>query len=376
MTPAPAPATRSAPSMRQVTDLKWKHDWASARAHHEQWWRGEGLVLWVTAPADVPHEDLPDPGPAPTLDDRWYGAKWRTDRAAYDLSRTYFGGDSFPMLGTWSGAGDLAAYLGCPVELAPSTIWYEPVIADPPEDHPPLRFSADGEVFRKTLAMIDEAVARSGGRYLVSQPDIIENVDILASLRGTQTLLMDMIERPEWVERKLDEINAAFFEAFDAFYERLADGFGGNTFVFNVWGPGKTAKVQCDACSMFGPDMFRRFVAPRLEAQCRWLDFSMYHLDGEECLVNLDALLEVPSLQAVEWTPKFAYAHEGGGHPKWYDLYRRIRAGGKSVQAICVKPDEVIPLLDAVGPRGLFIDTRAATEDEARGLEETVAAYR
>ena len=44
-----------------------------------------------------------------------------------------------------------------------------------------------------------------------------------------------------------------------------------------------------------------------------------------------------------------------GGHPQWYDLYRRIKAGGKSVQAVGVKPEEVVPLLDAVGPEGMYI---------------------
>ena len=354
----------------------WKPEWATVRQHHIDWWSQRGLVLWCTAPADTPHEDLPDPGPPPSLDERWYGPAWRVRKQEHSLSRTCFAGDSFPILATWSGAGDLAAYLGCPVHLAESTIWYEPIIPDPDAFTGPLRIDPDNPVLRKTLALVDHAVERSQGRYLVSQPDIIENIDILASLRGTQDLLMDLIERPQWVIDRLAEINAAFFEAFDLFYHRIKDGDGGNTFVFNVWGPGRTAKVQCDACAMFGPDMFRRFVAPMLDAQCRWLDYAMYHLDGEEALPNLDALLDVEPIRAIEWTPKFAYSDQGGGHPMWYDLYRRILAAGKSVQAITVKYDEVIPLLDAVGGHGMFITTTAPTEDAARRLEEQVAPYR
>lgn len=354
----------------------WKPDWPTARQHHIDWWNHDGLVLWLTAPANRPHEDVPDPGPAPSLEARWYGPAWRVARQEYDLSRTYFGGDSFPMVGAWTGAGDLAAYLGCPVHLADNTIWYEPIIADPDQFRGPLQLHHDNPVLVRTLALVDHALSRSRGRFFVSQPDIIENIDILASLRGTQDLLIDMIERPDWVLARLREINAAFFEAFDLFYHRIKDVDGGNTFVFNLWGPGRTAKVQCDACSMFGPDMFQQFVAPLLDEQCRWLDYAMYHLDGEECFPNLDALLTIESIRAIEWTPKFAYSTEGGGHPKWYDLYRRILAAGKSVQAICVKVDEVIPLLDAVGGRGMFIWVEAPDEATARRLEERVQAYR
>jgi hypothetical protein len=65
-----------------------------------------------------------------------------------------------------------------------------------------------------------------------------------------------------------------------------------------------------------------------------------------------------------------------GGDPMWYDLYRRILNSGKSVQAIGVKPDEVIPLINAVGTNGLYIMVNADNEDEARALEEAVKPYR
>ena len=40
---------------------------------------------------------------------------------------------------------------------------------------------------------------------------------------------------------------------------------GGVVFgAFRIWGPGKTAKVQCDASAMFSPAMFEQFVVPAL----------------------------------------------------------------------------------------------------------------
>jgi hypothetical protein len=94
----------------------------------------------------------------------------------------------------------------------------------------------------------------------------------------------------------------------------------------------------------------------------------MFHLDGEQALVHLDNLLELEHLDAIEWTP---IAHDGGD-PKWYDLYRRIKAGGKSVQAIDVSPDQVMPLLDAVGPEGMFLTVWCESESQGHDLISSV----
>ena len=60
----------------------------------------------------------------------------------------------------------------------------------------------------------------------------------------------------------------------------------------------------------------------------------------------------------------------------WYDLYRRILRAGKSVQAVEVKPEEVVPLLEAVGPEGMFVQVVAPSEAEARALLDEVQPYR
>ncbi|MBN2452067.1 MAG: hypothetical protein JXR77_16895 [Lentisphaeria bacterium] len=360
----------------RLTDLVWKEDWASAREHHIQWWRGEGLVLWVTAPREVPAMDLPRPPPPATLEERWFSPQWRLRHEEWQMSRCYYGGDAFPILRCISAAGDLGAYVGCTLDLSAQTVWCEPCIPDPAEEYGPIRLDRGAAAFVQHLAMVQLAARESRGRWLVMPPDLVENVDILSAMRGPQTFLFDLVDRPEWVEEKVMEINQAFFEAFDTFREVVRDGFGGNAFCFNVWGPGRTAKVQCDACAMFGPAMFRRFVSPALTQQCAWLDFALYHLDGEDCLVNLDELLAIEPLQAIEWTPRRLSVGDSGGHPRHWDLYRRILAAGKSVQAIGVRYDEVLPLLDACGGRGMYITTSAPTEEKARDLAERTRAYR
>jgi hypothetical protein len=252
-------------------------------------------------------------------------------------------------------------------------VWYWPCIENP-EACPPLRFDPENLRFRQQMAIIEEELRVSAGRFLVGMPDLIENIDILASLRGAEELMRDLIDRPGFVKERVEEINTVYFAAFDYIYQRIRDTWGGNVFcAFRIWGPGKTAKLQCDASAMFSRQVFDAIVRPSLVEQCRWLDYSLYHLDGTQAMHHLDSLLEIEELDAIEWTPQAG--RPGGGDPIWYDLYRRILKGGKSVQAVGVNPDEVIPLLDAVGPAGMFIMTAAKSEAEARELEEKVEKY-
>ncbi|MDF1515228.1 MAG: cobalamin-binding protein, partial [Anaerolineae bacterium] len=181
--------------------------------------------------------------------------------------------------------------------------------------------------------------------------------------------------RPDWVIQKVWETNQVFFEAYDRIYDIIKLEDGSSVFgAFHLWGPGKVAKVQCDTSAMFSPAMFETFVVPALTAQCTWLDYSMFHLDGHQCIKHLELLLAIDSLDAIEWTPDPQVP--SGGHPRWYPMYRRILEAGKSVQAIGVKPEEVIPLLDALGGKGMYIMTRFEDREQAEKMQKLVEPYR
>ena len=320
--------------------MKWKSDWPRAKVNHIRWWKGEGMALWLTAPRAVPLGPTPEPARPGDPRERWTDPTYRVDRDEWELARANHYAEAFPHLSTQIGPGSLGTFLGAEPRFAETTVWYDPCIDDP-NTYGPIRFRAEGNKWLDVhQALIDEALRRCDGRYVVGMPDLIENMDTLAAMRDTERLMTDLIERPEWVEEKLREINQAFFDSFDLIGDRVRDAGGGNAFVFNIWGPGKTAKVQCDLACMLSPAMFRRFVVPPLAAQCEWLDYSLFHLDGEDAIPHLDALLEIDALSAVEWTPRMVStgdAQEAGGSPKWYDLYRRIKSARKSVQAIAVQ---------------------------------------
>ncbi len=365
-------------------------EWERIRARYRAWWRREGLVLHVLAPRETAADHTNPQAPFyylmggldttlsfeddEALRDAWLNPQRRARQAEWFLAGMYFGGEAFPFFDSNMGPGNLATFLGSEPSFAVDTVWYHPCITDP-DNHPPLQLDLDNPWFLRQRAILEAGMEVSGGRYPVSMPDLVENLDILASLRDPQRLMVDMIERPEFVKARLAEINRAYFEVFDRFYEIIAPPWGGNVFsAFCIWGPGKTAKVQCDAGVMISPQMFAEFVVPALTEQCEWLDYSLFHLDGTQAIRHLDQLLAIEALDAIEWTPQVSAPQ--GGDPAWFGLYRRILAAGKSVQAINVRPGEVIPLLEAIGDRGVFVMVNAESEAEARALVEAVEAHR
>jgi hypothetical protein len=357
-----------------MESLLWKDNWERTRRRFTAWWRREGPLLCVTAPRSAPVEDIPEPPRPSDPVLRWTDPGYRLRSAESLMARTYHGAEAFPCFDPEIGPGNLATFIGSEPSYAQDTVWFNPCIDDP-DALPPLRFDPANVHYARQMAIIEKALAESRGRYLVGLPDLIENVDTLGSLRGMENLLADMLDRPAFVEERVAQINRIWFDVYDRILGRVADAWGGSTWAcFRIWGAGRTAKVQCDFSAAFSPAMFRRFVVPALAEQCEWLDNALYHLDGVQCIAHLDELLAIDALDAIQWTA--GAGRPGSGNACWHDLYRRIRAGGKGVMATGVAPDEVIPLLDAVGPKGLFIVTEAATEEQARALERKVDAYR
>ena len=362
-----------------MTDLLWKTNWAGTQERLRQWWQGRGLAVCLTAVRPQPHMAVAKPARPDTLEAMWLDPNYRCARAEYEMAHTEYLAESYPHLDALIGPGTLGSILGADTRLADETVWYFPSIVDP-ETAGAIRFRPENNRWlERHLALIDEGLRRCQGRYLVGMPDLIENLDTLSALRGDMRLLYDLIERPGWVIDRLSEINTAFFEVFDVFYQRIKAPDGSHVFTaFNLWGPGRTAKVQCDLSANLSPRMFRQFVMPPLTAQCAWLDHSMYHLDGTNAMQHLPLLLEIEPLTAIEWTPQAG--RPGGGSAAWYDLYRRIKAAGKSVQVVGVEDGELVPLLDAIGPQGVYVimsddPDRPRTLGQAERLLKAIEPY-
>ena len=178
-----------------------------------------------------------------------------------------------------------------------------------------------------TLRLAQEQLRLGAGKFLTSFPDLIEGLDTLAAMRGTEALLYDLLERPDWVHDSLGRITESYFECYDALYSLIHDERGGSHFW--CWAPGRLARLQRDFSAMISPAMFQEFMVPVLAAMTERLDFSIYHWDGPGAIPHLPHLLGLSRLDMIQWTPG------AGALPvwdrRWWPLYHRIIEAGKRV---------------------------------------------
>jgi 5-methyltetrahydrofolate--homocysteine methyltransferase len=175
------------------------------------------------------------------------------------------------------------------------------------------------------------------------------NLDILASFRETQTLLFDLKDHPEQVERLAEQITGLWLRYYDELDALIRPACRGTTAWAPIWSTGKTYMLQCDFAYMISPAMFEQFVLPDLVACCDHLDHAFYHLDGKGQIPHLDLLLSVPRLRGIQWIP-------GRGNPpaeQWLPMLKRIRDGGKLCQ-VYVTPEGAERIVRTIGGRGFL----------------------
>ena len=312
-----------------ASPLLYRPDWAEARKRMTAWWNGGDIgrpAMQIAVPRAEPIEYIPEiPAPEGML--TGYTTKsleYRVNAALRVCLQTEYFGEVVPSASPGDLAPNcLALYLGCRGVEMPGTVWCEPFI-DIAGDMP---FNYDPENFywKFTLSAVRKTLAGGRGKSLQQYPDLIEGLDTLAAMRGTEELLQDLLDRPEWVHASLRKITDLYFHYYDMLYDLIRDEVGGS--VFWAWAPGRMAKFQCDFSAMISPAMFGEFMAPVLEEMCERVSYSMYHWDGPGAIPHHDHLLAIPRLDMLQWTP--GAGAEPTWHSCWWPMYHKTLDAGK-----------------------------------------------
>jgi hypothetical protein len=342
-------------------------------AHMLAWLEGRGMVVghWGTGFPSELDEELPAD----------------TDLAAYytdiptivaredaNLRRKTYPLDILPIAIPDLNTLPFALYLGAKPTFTRRNIWYSHTDISPENDRS-LELQTDNPLFLHHLELLKACRDHSRGDYLVGFPALVPNLDVLAELRGVENLMVDMLTDPDWVLAKLAELNRTFLTAYPRMLPLVTDEKGWSTYGFFMFrGPGKVGLVHCDTAALISEEMFRTFVVPFAREQCRALDWSLYHVDGPSALRTVDPLLEIEELTALQYTPGPQVPQ--GGDPRWYDLYRKIKAAGKRVMAVWIEPEEIQPLLDAVGPEGMYLMVNLVEERQIEQTDRLIEPYR
>ncbi len=323
-------------------------DWQRIERDWNAWWAGELdrplVVLEIHDP--VPGADWSQftkfglDTPIDAIIDNWQRI----------LEATHFLGDAYPKWWVNFGPGVMAAFLGSRVTWTPDTTWFWPLegVESLSDIHP--TYDPANPWWRRVQAITRRAVERWGREVLVGITDLGGNLDILASLRGTEKLLMDLTDDPANVDRLVGEITALWIRYYDELEAITRAAGRGNACWGPVWSPGPGYMLQCDFSYMISPRMFQRFVMPDLKALCDHLEYAFYHLDGKGEIPHLDQLLSLERLRGIQWQP-------GDGQPMaegWLPLIKKIRDAGKRCQ-IYVTRAGALQVARALGGHGFLM---------------------
>ncbi|MAE63980.1 MAG: hypothetical protein CMJ18_06870 [Phycisphaeraceae bacterium] len=275
-------------------------------------------------------------------EDRWFEAKWD------DMRRTRYVGDAIPMIRLDLGPAALGAIVGAPVTVDENTAWTGAFIRDDWANAPDWRLK--GEWWLRFQRLLHRVAEHASGRYLVCLPDLGGAADPLLNMRGPESLCMDALEQPERIRAALDDAYEAWRRAIARCYEIVLSHGAGLVHWLMVWSDRPYILPTCDVNFMLGPEAFRDIFLPDLARQAQTVERTLYHLDGPGAARHIDALLEVPAITAIQFTP-------GAGTPsalEWTGMFRRIQAAGRPLVIVC-PVDEVLPICERLEPQGLAL---------------------
>jgi len=351
--------------------LSLKPDYHEAAERWRAFWAGEMLdrpPVIITCP-----NPAAEPAARPTywtmLHDPLDELVAQTD--AYMETR-YWGGDAMPQLSPGFGPDIFAAFLGAELEFARDqehrTSWAE-VFVERWEDVLPLRIH-ENRYWTRLRELTRRLAEAAEGRWLVSHLDLHSNLDALEAIRGATRFCVDLYDYPDLIEQANDQVRALYAPVYDTFH---ADGAMDRAGTGAGWIPafceGKCNAIQCDFAALVGPEHFRSFIGPDLEAEAEHLDHCIYHWDGPTSLVHMDDLMAIEAIDCIQWVPG------SGSAPlvEWLDLLEEVQRRGKSVMVYC-SIEELPRFHERLRPDRLFYSTSAPSLHELERTLEWVAA--
>ncbi len=351
--------------------MLYKDDWDKAKERLNALWNNEIIdraCVSVAVLKDNHHyvrEKMPEN--TEELFHYFTDGEWIHKRQTHRFENTYFAGEAHPVIWTNFGTAGHAKYFkNAKYQFSKNTVWYDASLNDGeiPE------YMGDESILKVEKKCMEYLSREGMGKYLVSVPDNCGTIDALEHLRGSNDLLMDFIDDPDWVKECILAIHDGYIRSGEEIFQILRENNeGGSSHGWMMtWSPGKHQQLQVDFSAMISPEMYEEFAMIELKKASEWLDHSIYHLDGQEQIRHLDLILSLPKINMIQWTPV-------AGQPptsEFIPVLKRIQKAGKGL-VLFPKKYELNVLLEELSPKGLYLIVNdAENETEARDIVKLV----
>ncbi|MFA5858775.1 MAG: hypothetical protein WC955_06890 [Elusimicrobiota bacterium] len=306
-------------------ELEFKKDFTEAQKVWDNFWAGKNMLPIISAV-------LPKPGIEPVAKPPYAAGKNGEFNIVIDQllrwAETHdFLYSAIPFYYLEFTANQFATFLGAEETDTDGEAghgWMVPIIKN--LDSAEIRFQTNSKGWQFIVERAELLKKRCAGKLLIASPTLVANLDALAALRGTQELLMDLVDNPEGVHRCLKQISVAHKQVLDEFSKVFEYNKYGSINRHGMYSRGRINVAQCDFSCMISPDMFREFALPYIREEIDRYDAGEYHLDGPGAVKHVAAICEIEKLDIIQWVP--GAGNEG---KDWSALYTDIDNRGKGM---------------------------------------------
>jgi hypothetical protein len=197
-------------------------------------------------------------------------------------------------------------------------------------------------------------------------------MDAAVALRGTNNMLMDLVDQPEQAEKLVALCEDPFFEVYDYFDAKLKAHNQPSATWMTVPSFGTQHIPAADFSAMISTAFFDRFIYPMLERETKYFTHNIFHIDGKFVKNHTASILSLPNVHAIQWVQGL-----GVDEPimQWVPYLQSILKAGKSI-IIDLKVTELESFISAFDkPDGIMLCIPSDKTEEQQDIIKRVEKW-
>lgn len=297
----------------------------------------------------------------PDLKSRWFDAEFQIDFFMESMKGERYQAETFPVFWPNLGPEVYAAFYGGELVFKDVTSYYTPSVREW-ADQDRLKLDMSNPYFAKLEEMTSLALQACRDQFLVGYSDFHAGVDCAAAWRDPEQFCTDLIMYPQEAKSLIRKASADFLTVYDHFDAMLKAHNQLSVTWMGIPSSGKLHIPSCDFAAMISTKHFLEFCLPVTLAEVKHMTHNIFHVDGKGVAKNLDYLLEIPEIQAIQYVQGV-----GDDQPilQWLPHLKRIQSAGKSI-VIDLQLQELEPFMAEMKPEGVFLclDVEQALQPE------------
>jgi len=290
----------------------------------------------------------------PDLKSRWFDAEYQIELFRESLKGRQFLAETFPVFWPNLGPEVYAAFYGGDLIFQEVTSYYVASVHDW-ADADRLKLDMSNQYLRKLEEMTRLALQACEDQFLVGYSDLHAGVDCAAAWRDPQQFCMDLLLNPGESKALIQKASADFLTIYDHFDRILKEHGQLSVTWMAIPSCGRMHIPSCDFAALISARHFVEFCLPVTLAEVTHMTHNVFHVDGKGVAKNLDVLLQIPEIQAIQYVQGV-----GDDEPilQWLPQLKKIQRAGKSVM-IDLQLHELEPLIQEMKPEGVLLSLEA-----------------